>query len=69
MQITSKTALSALGLVAIGTVANVWTYLTPAVASSAREQQSIRDEMKYIRDRVDEVHEAVGAKTRENLNG
>ena len=61
MQITSKTMGWLIGLIAVGTVSNVWVFLTPAVATVAQEQRSLTDDVRYLRDRMDEVHEAVGA--------
>lgn len=58
MQITSRQLAWAVGLIAAGTVGNVWVVITPGLATVAQEQQSLVDDVRYLRERVDEIHAA-----------
>jgi len=47
--------VSMLSLVVIGTVAAVWLYHTPAIASLQQQVSAMAENIVYIRDRVDSI--------------
>lgn len=58
MTLANKTGWGLAGMVAVATVANVWVYLTPAAATSLQEQRSLREDITYMRGRIDEIYDA-----------
>lgn len=51
-------------LVATGSVGMLWSYVVPTVSAHSSDLRTLTEEARYIRERVDEIHSAVGAQTR-----
>lgn len=56
-RVINNTLWGAIGLLAVATVAQVWVLITPAVADIQAKQTSAQDDIKYIRERVDALHD------------
>jgi hypothetical protein len=53
----NQTILGLLALVACGTVAQVWAVVMPAVAVLQDKQETVSDQLVYIRNRVDTIYD------------
>jgi hypothetical protein len=53
---------SALALVATATVFTVWFYHAPAIATLESQVITVIDDIRYIRDRVDDIYNRLPAK-------
>lgn len=60
--VVANIVLGALGTILLATMYVVWFYNTPAIASLETSRDTLIEDVKYIRNRVDDINNKLSAK-------